>query len=81
MKEGRLAISPGSERHIIDEVRVQEQLTDLLLSYTPRWLQLGLSVVLEMSDDESIKVNQQNLNCIISIAYSHSILPPLDQPV
>ena len=57
VKEGRLAITPRSNRNVLDEVYVQEQLTKLLLSYTPRWLQLGLGVVLAMNYDESIKVS------------------------
>jgi len=56
VKEGRLAITPRSNRNILDEVYVQEQLTKLLLSYTPRWLQLGLGVVLALNDDQFVKV-------------------------
>ena len=56
VKEGRLAITPRSDRNVLDEVYVQEQLTELLLSYTPRWLQLGLGVVLALNDDQFVKV-------------------------
>jgi len=62
VKEGRLAITPRSNRNVLDEVYVQEQLTKLLLSYTPRWLQLGLGVVLALDDDQFIKVS---LSCYI----------------
>lgn len=44
--EGRLAITPRSNRNVLDEVYVREQLTKLLLSFTPRWLQLGLEILL-----------------------------------
>ena len=44
--EGRLAITPRSTRNVLDEVYVREQLTKLLLSYTPRWLHLGLVILL-----------------------------------
>ena len=44
--EGRLAITPRSTRNVLDEVYVREQLTKLLLSFTPRWLQLGLEILL-----------------------------------
>ncbi|KAL7499763.1 hypothetical protein ACHAWT_010731 [Skeletonema menzelii] len=44
--EGRLAITPRAGRNILDEVYFQDQLSTLLLSYTPRWLQMGLDVVL-----------------------------------
>jgi len=57
VKEGRLAITPRSNRNVLDEVYVQEQLTKLLLSYTPRWLQLGLGVVLALDDDQFVKVS------------------------
>jgi len=50
--EGRLAITPRAGRNILDEVFVQEQLSTLLLSYTPRWLQLGLHVVLAHHGDQ-----------------------------
>eukprot|EP00984_Skeletonema_dohrnii_P031823 scaffold24849_cov104-Skeletonema_dohrnii-CCMP3373.AAC.2 len=50
--EGRLAITPRAGRNILDEVYVQEQLSTLLLSYTPRWLQLGLEVVLAHHGDQ-----------------------------
>lgn len=50
--EGRLAITPRAGRNILDEVYVQEQLSTLLLSYTPRWLQLGLHVVLAYHGDQ-----------------------------
>lgn len=50
--EGRLAITPRAGRNILDEVYVQEQLSSLLLSYTPRWLQLGLDVVLAHHGDQ-----------------------------
>ncbi len=50
--EGRLAITPRAGRNILDEVYVQEQLSTLLLSYTPRWLQLGLHVVLAHHGDQ-----------------------------
>ena len=66
VKEGRLAITPRSNRNVLDEVYVQEQLTKLLLSYTPRWLQLGLGVVLAMNYDESIKVSLYNVCAVPS---------------
>ncbi|KAL7442086.1 hypothetical protein ACHAXM_008219 [Skeletonema potamos] len=53
--EGRLAITPRAGRNILDEVYVQEQLSALLLSYTPRWLQLGLDVVLAHYGDEKFQ--------------------------
>lgn len=61
VKEGRLAIvPPRNDRFILDEVYVQEQLTNLLLSYTPRWLQLGLGIVLASSNGgRGIQVRQQ----------------------
>ncbi|KAL7542496.1 hypothetical protein ACHAXR_011827 [Thalassiosira sp. AJA248-18] len=59
VKEGRLAMSPSSSRNILDEVHVQEQLTKLLLSYTPRWLQLGLGIVLSMNDDGTFKMTNE----------------------
>jgi hypothetical protein len=64
--EGHLAITPGSDRNILDEVHVREQLTKLLLSYTPRWLQLGLGIVLAMNDSELIRVSEQNSLFVIS---------------
>lgn len=61
VKEGRLAIvPPRTDRFVLDEVYVQEQLTKLLLSYTPRWLQLGLGIVLGSSNGgHDIQVRQQ----------------------
>ena len=50
--EGRLAITPRAGRNILDEVYVKGQLSPLLLSYTPRWLQLGLEVVLAHHGDQ-----------------------------
>ncbi len=67
--EGHLAMTPGSDRNILDEVHVREQLTTLLLSYTPRWLQLGLGIVLAMNDSELIKVCEQNIH--ISCIFYH----------
>lgn len=64
--EGHLATTPGSDRNILDEVHVREQLTKLLLSYTPRWLQLGLGIVLAMNDSELIRVSEQNSLFVIS---------------
>ncbi|KAL9190668.1 hypothetical protein ACHAXT_000374 [Thalassiosira profunda] len=55
VREGRLSMTAKSGRHILDEVLVQDQLTKLLLSYSPRWLQLGLGIVLSMDDDASFQ--------------------------
>ena len=71
VKEGRLAIvPPRTERFVLDEVHVQEQLTKLLLSYTPRWLQLGLGIVLALNntDGHNIKVSKHIITdslCIV----------------
>jgi hypothetical protein len=72
VKEGRLAIvPPRTDRFILDEVYVQEQLTKLLLSYTPRWLQLGLGIVLALNNGgQIIQVSLQhfyNSLCIFAL--------------
>jgi hypothetical protein len=64
--EGHLATTPGSDRNILDEVHVREQLTKLLLSYTPRWLQLGLGIVLAMNGSELSRVSEKNPLFVIS---------------
>jgi hypothetical protein len=82
VKEGRLAIvPPRTERFVLDEVHVQEQLTKLLLSYTPRWLQLGLGIVLALNntDGHNIKVSKQiftNSLCVapLPVLYSYPTL-------
>ena len=58
--EGRLAITPRGGRNILDEVYIQEKLSSLLLSYTSRWLQLGLEVVLAHHSDQ-IGHNNHNM--------------------
>ncbi len=64
VKEGRLAIvPPRTDRFVLDEVYVQEQLTKLLLTYTPRWLQLGLGIVLALNnEDHNMQVSRKNLS-------------------
>jgi hypothetical protein len=58
--EGHLATASGSDRNVLDEVHVREQLTELLLSYSPRWLQLGLGIVLGSNNSEVISVSHQS---------------------
>jgi hypothetical protein len=58
--DGHLAVTPGTDRNILDEVHVREQLIKLLLSYSPRWLEMGLGTVLAMNDSEIMKVSEQN---------------------
>ena len=58
--EGHLATASGSDRNVLDEVHVREQLTELLLSYAPRWLQLGLGIVLGSNNSEAISVSHQS---------------------
>lgn len=64
--EGHLATASGSDRNVLDEVHVREQLAELLLSYAPRWLQLGLGIVLRSNNSELISVSHQSstLLCI-----------------
>ena len=67
---------PGS-----DEVYIQEQLTELLLSYTPRWLQLGLGIVLSLNTSQSRKVcrKRHDIKCflfsLINSAINYCSLP------
>lgn len=58
--DGHLAVTPGTDRNILDEVHVREQLIKLLLSYSPRWLELGLGTILAMNDSDIMKVSEQN---------------------
>ena len=64
--EGHLATASGSDRNVLDEVHVRERLAELLLSYAPRWLQLGLGIVLRSNNSELIFVSHQSspLLCI-----------------
>lgn len=55
VKSGRLAMKP--DRNVISNVGVQEKLTHLILSYSPRWLQLGLGIVLLFHDDHKSMVS------------------------
>ena len=73
VKEGRLAITPRSNRNVLDEVYVQEQLTKLLLSYTPRWLQLGLGIVLALDDDQFVKVSLPMRKRRLSLSYFRTL--------
>ena len=77
VKEGRLAIvPPRTDRFVLDEVYVQEQLTNLLLTYTPRWLQLGLGIVLALNDEgHNMQVRQKNLSSFTVHLFQTYLMP------
>jgi len=65
VKSGRLAMK--SDRNVISNVDVQEKLTHLILSYSSRWLQLGLEIVLLFHDDHKhMKITKKSLKNLIS---------------
>jgi abnormal spindle-like microcephaly-associated protein len=75
--EGRLAITPREDRrNILDEVYVQEQLSTLLLSYTPRWLQLGLNVVLTPYGDNRFQSNDMTKETLKTIILEQVLSKP-----
>lgn len=65
--EGHLATASGSDRNVLDEVHVREQLAELLLSYAPRWLQLGLGIVLRSNNSELISVSSHQSSPFLCI--------------
>ncbi|KAL3826436.1 hypothetical protein ACHAXA_011245, partial [Cyclostephanos tholiformis] len=71
--DGHLAVTPGIDRNILDEVHVREQLIKLLLSYSPRWLKLGLGTVFAMDDSEILKTNKQT-SCFMSKGSLHKLI-------
>ncbi len=69
-REGCLALTPKSTRRILEEVYMREELTRLLLLYAPRWLQLGLGVVLGTDDNWSFEISRRvhyRLRCYLRL--------------
>lgn len=54
VENGHLAMR--SDQNVLADIRVHDRLLNLLLSYSERWLQLGLEMVLSFHCDQSQKV-------------------------